>query len=264
MVDPWSKHYSAQKRRVVAIPGTQALLPLIDAPVHTLQTQHHCMHINKKTTEFLNPGQTPVDVCDQPVFALTWELQQRLKETFGKSKYFCLFGGLHIEKILLVIHGELIKGSGLESILSASNISIIGTEAMVNVNQVKQARYCLQVSLCATYQKLKEAHSSSGSTLTPMEWLKEKADENPMCLYWKMIMCLQIDILLFLRSIRESNFRLYVLSLRNLMKWIFGMDHYHYSRWLCIHLFDLMHLHFDCPDVYNSFMTGKFSGTRLA
>ena len=91
--------------------------------------------------------------------------------------------------------------------------------------------------------------------------------ENPMCLYWKMIMCLQIDILLFLRSIRESNFRLYVLSLRNLRIGIFGMDHYHYSRWLCIHLFDLMHLHFDCPDVYfldwqilN--MTGKFESEK--
>ena len=136
-----------------------------------------------------------MDVCDQPVFPLTWELQQRLKETFGKSKYFCLFGGFHIEKISLVIHGELIKGSGLESILSASNFSIIGTEAMVNVNHIKQAHYCLQVSVGATYQKLKEAHSSSVSTLTPMEWLKEKADENPMCLYWKMIMCLQTDIL---------------------------------------------------------------------
>ena len=96
-----------------------------------------------------------------------------------------------------------------------------------------------------------------------MEWLKEKANENPMCLYWKMIMCLQIDILLFLRSIRESNFRLYVLSLRNLRIRIFGMDHYHYSRWLCIHLFDLMQLHFDCPDVYNS-LTDKFSFDKTA
>ena len=106
------------------------------------------MHINKKTAEFLNPGQTPVDGCDQPVFVLTWELQHRYKETFGRTKYFCLFGGLHIEKALLVIHDELIKGSGLESVLSASDLSIIGTGAMVNVNITKQARYCLQVSVC--------------------------------------------------------------------------------------------------------------------
>ena len=66
-LDSWSKHHAAHKRRVVDMPGKHALLPLIDSPVHTLQTQHHCMQINKKTTEYLNPGQTPVELCDQPV-----------------------------------------------------------------------------------------------------------------------------------------------------------------------------------------------------
>ena len=37
------------------------------------------------------------------------------------------------------------------------------------------------------------------------------------------------------------------------------MDHYHYARWLTVHLFDLMHLHINCPDVYNAFLSGKFS-----
>ena len=31
-----------------------------------------------------------------------------------------------------------------------------------------------------------------------------------------------------------------------------------------IHLFDLMHLHFDCPGVYKSFMPGKFSFDKTA
>ena len=66
--------------------------------------------MNKKTIELLNPGQTPVDVCDQPVFALTWELQQRaFKEKFSPAKYFSLLGGFHIEKFSLEIHGEFVK-----------------------------------------------------------------------------------------------------------------------------------------------------------
>ena len=64
----------------------------------------------KKTVDLLNPGQTAVDVCDQPVYALTKEIQWRNPEEFGSSSYFSLFGGLHIEKILLVSHGELVKG----------------------------------------------------------------------------------------------------------------------------------------------------------
>ena len=106
----------------------------------------------KKTVEFLNPGQTPVDVYDQPVYALTKEIQWRYPKEFGNTLYFSLFGGLHIEKILLIIHGELVKGSGLNKVLSASNISMIGTEAMINVNHIKQARYSMQVLMCAIYK----------------------------------------------------------------------------------------------------------------
>ena len=32
-----------------------------------IDTQYHCMNIIKNTTEKLNPSQTPVDTCDQPV-----------------------------------------------------------------------------------------------------------------------------------------------------------------------------------------------------
>ena len=49
------------------------LLPLIPKPVHT-ESQNHCMDIIKRTINNLNPGQTTVDVCDHPVFALTKEI----------------------------------------------------------------------------------------------------------------------------------------------------------------------------------------------
>ena len=80
-----------------------------------------------------------------------------------------------------------------------------------------------------------------------------------MCNYWRLILELQIDILVFIRSIRESNFHLYVLSLKNLMKWFFSMDHYNYARWVTVHLFDLVNLHINCPDVYKAFSEGKFA-----
>jgi len=36
------------------------------------------------------------------------------------------------------------------------------------------------------------------------------------------------------------------------------MDHYHYSRWLSIHIRDLMQLHDQCPSAYSEFMAGHF------
>ena len=67
------------------INGINLILPLIPKPVHTLKTQYHCMDIAKKTIAFLNPNQTPVDVCDQPVYALTKEIQFRKPELFGNN-----------------------------------------------------------------------------------------------------------------------------------------------------------------------------------
>ena len=57
--------------------------------------QAHLMQLYMKWTVVLNPGQTPVDVSDQPVYALTKELQFRHPEMF--SQFFPIFGQLHID-----------------------------------------------------------------------------------------------------------------------------------------------------------------------
>ena len=257
--DSWSKHHSQMNRFSVLVPGVNAILPLIPEPVHTLNMQYHCMKIIMQTVNFLNPGQIPVDVSDQPVYALTKELQWRKPEEFGENFYFAMFGGLHLEHTLLLIHGELIQGSGLYEILHINNVSIIGTGAVVRANHIKQARYCLQVALCAIYLKLKDALNEEGSATSPIEWLKSKAKISQMCNYWHIIMKLQIEILLFIRSIRESNFTLYVLCVKNLMKWLFAFDHYNYARWVSVLLRDLTGVHLTCPDVFREFNDGHFS-----
>ena len=91
-----------------------------------------------------------------------------------------------------------------------------------------------------------------------MDWLAEEAKSSLMCFYWKLILCLKLDILVFLRFIREKNFHLYVLSIKKLIKWYFVLDHYHYARWLIVHLYDLIHLHVNCSDVYEAFVSGMF------
>ena len=159
-----------------------------------------------------------MDVCDQPVFAPTKEIQWRYAEKFGSDSYFCLFGGLHFEQCLLTIHGELIKGSGLENILSNIDMSIIGTGDLIHANHIKQARYCLQVSLCALFLKLKDAKDKSGLTLSSLEWLEQSKIQNEMCYYWYLIMVLQPDILFYVRSLRESNYKLLIDAKKYLMK----------------------------------------------
>ena len=118
-----------------------------------LSTQYHCIEIIKQTIGYLNTKQTSVDVYNQPVFALTKEIQWRYPEKFASGSYFCLFGGLHFEQCMLTIHDELVKSRGLEKILSNIDMSIVGTGALLHANYIKQGRYCLQVSLCALFSK---------------------------------------------------------------------------------------------------------------
>ena len=84
---------------------------------------------------------------------------------------------LHIEHSMLIMHGEIIRGSGLECILEQQKLSTIsiGTSSIVDANDIKRSRYCLQVSLCAIYRLLKDAHKKSESCLSPIKWLDEKS-----------------------------------------------------------------------------------------
>ena len=75
------------------------------------------MNIISNTINTLNADQIPVDTADQPIFALTRELMIRFPDKFGPDKYFCLSGSLHVEKSLLIICGQVIKGSRLDEIM---------------------------------------------------------------------------------------------------------------------------------------------------
>ena len=77
-----------------------------------------------------------MDCSNQPIFALKKELQFRFPNMF--QNYFPLFGGLHIEQCLPVLHGQLVKGSGLMEILHFQNLSTVGLSAVVDVSSIKR------------------------------------------------------------------------------------------------------------------------------
>ena len=64
----------------------------------------------------------------------------RYPTTFGHGKYFCLLRDLHIEQSKLGLHRDLIKGSGLDSVLAQNNLSTISTSTTVDVNNIKRPR----------------------------------------------------------------------------------------------------------------------------
>ena len=70
----WVANHASQKRGPDTPPGIHNILLLLSDNVSTFNMQAHLTQLNMKWTAVLNPGQTPVDVSDQPVYALTKEL----------------------------------------------------------------------------------------------------------------------------------------------------------------------------------------------
>ena len=73
---------------------------------------HFLENVVKVAVEHLNPGQIPVLVMDQPLFAIAQTIQWNSPNTHGEDKYLIRFGGLHIEMIAFNILGEWLEGSG--------------------------------------------------------------------------------------------------------------------------------------------------------
>ena len=90
-------------------------------------------------------------------------------------------------------------------------------------------------------------------------WCSERSVSCPQFKYWSLTMELELTILVFLRSLRQSDFELYVDSLQALIPWFFALDRTHYSRWLTVHLNDMKSLKSINPLVAGMFEEGKFT-----
>ena len=70
------------------------------------------MLIVKKSTAFLNPGQTPVLGADQPLYAIAKQLQWQFPTILGEDIYVLMMGALHIEEKAHLVLGKFIRVSG--------------------------------------------------------------------------------------------------------------------------------------------------------
>lgn len=71
-------------------------------------------------------------------------------------------------------------------------------------------------------------------------------------------------MLQFILSVREGDFNLYIVTLVQLIPWLFLLDHTHYARWLPVHVRDLRELPKRHPDVYEKLMEGKFVAQKIS
>ena len=65
-------------------------------------------------------------------------------------------------------------------------------------------------------------------------------------------------VLIYIRAIREADFELYVDALTQIVPWFFALDQIHYTRWIPLHLRDMVTLKDVHPTVFAEFMKGNF------
>lgn len=234
------------------------MLPLFQESAHTLSMIFHAMKICKQTTNYLNDGQTAVCACDQPLYALFKELQWTYPELF--SNMFPVMGSLHIEMVILRCIGQLLDGSEWNIAVAEAGIATAGVaESFLTVSHVMKCRHAHQVTVAVlkiVQQRAFTKRASTESLLSFTDWIKKQADKFPTFYYWNTVLNLEQTLLLFVRSVREANFELYVNVLEELLPWCFVLDHNKYSKWIAVHIKELRNLKDKFPDVYMEFSKG--------
>lgn len=239
-----------------------SILPYIDEVVHTKTTQLHVIRLNIDYTNYLNPGQTAVAACDQPLYALKMQLLWELTSEM-KGRIFPFLGPLHIEMTALKCHGDLIRGTGLEEIVAKAGFDTIGLSiALADANSIKKSRYIMQVVSCVMYSLMIEAYKQysfeQSNTPNMEEWIQQMKEHSDSFKFWSNVLDFQKVVLCFVRSLREANFYLFVASLDRLCSFFFALDHTHYARWGTVFVNELKLLGSTDPNLHEQFVSGFF------
>lgn len=86
-----------------------------------------------------------VDVADQPLYALTKEIQINIPG-YGPDKLFSFMGGLHIEQVGLKMNSQHLNKNGIEEILSIADINLAAAgHTLISAHQNCPTRYVMEV-----------------------------------------------------------------------------------------------------------------------
>ena len=258
----WSAFHARREQSTTIQPKSiSTLLPLLKESVASTAMVRHTMKIVQLALQEVNPGQAAVVTGDQPVYALGKQVQWHYPDDYGEDKLVMMMGALHIEMNFLGAIGDWLEGSGWVDLLVKSSINTPGrAESMLKGNQVKRSRYVHQVSCATLYLLLTDTYVESPSKDVPFhQWIAERRSSSVQFHYWLTVIELEGLLLKLVRSLRESNFQMFVSVLLAIVPWMFALDHTHYSRWLPIFIQDMQMLEMKHPDIYSEFLKGHFT-----
>ena len=258
----WAAFHATRNPKSIPV-STMALLPLFHENAHSEAMMLHAMNVITNAIKHLNPKQVPVFSCDQPLFAISKYLQWKYPATHGEGNIVVMMGGLHIEMNFIKLLGDWLTGSGWTTALVQADITTSGrANGILKCQHMTRSRYAHQVTAAALSTLCQMAYEiyteSNSDILSFSEWCEHESREHPQFKYWYTTLELQLIMLRFIFSIRTGDFKLYIKVLQQMVVWIFALDHTNYSRWLPVHIRDMISLEIKHPLIYKEFIEGHF------
>ena len=234
------------------------LLPLLEESINSVTMVRHCMNLLVNLTNHLNPGQVAVVTADQPVYALGKQVQWRFPKTYKNTLW--MLGPLHIEIVFLRAISDWLEGSGWTQALEKGNISTNGRiESFLSGKKVKRTRYAHQVSLAVLLQLAEKAFEEQEEFKDFETWKESKTKENANLCFW--FHAIELETLLFslTKCLRDADFGLFVQCIKEIMPWMFALDHTHYARRMSVFLKDLQLIPSKYKSIFEEFKRGYFT-----
>ena len=90
------------------------------------------------------------------------------------------------------------------------------------------------------------------------DWSCQREDI-PQFQYWSIVLELELLLHIYVRSLREASFNIYLHALTELAGWFHALDHTNYATWMVVHLKDMVELPERHPEIARKFREGGFT-----
>ena len=263
----WAAYRASHSMPSCYQPAIITLLPLFTENAHSVAMIQHSMKVIQSAVKLVNPSQVPVITYDQPLFAIAKQLQWTKCDEFGEDRFVFMLGGLHIEMSFLNVLGKWLTGSGWAEMITNAEVATPGVaDSFLKGKHVTRTRRAHQVTAACLHTLMTNAYKADTEDATRAdiecqsfkEWKEKQKSTSPQFLYWSRVLDLQLCLLRLVRSFREGNFKLYIETIKEMLPWVFALDHQNYARWLSIHLRDMLELPKKHPKIHQEFARGSF------
>ena len=130
---------------------------------------------------------------------------------------------------LLNTVGDWLEGSGWLGVFNKAKISTPGrVDSFFSGSHVKRSRYAYLNSLFAFRSMAQEVFQESGCS-SYEDWENQLKSKSVNARYWFTVLELETLLFMFIRSLQSADFDLFHCCLKEIIPWMFALDHVHYQ-----------------------------------